>query len=79
MRTVLRPVAAFARQPLVNFIAGVVLLVTSIFDLVGIDSLLGLDVAVQHGVALLGLQRVLQHLPDVLEGSERLATVEEPK
>ena len=75
MNVLIRALASVAHSPYVNVVAGIILIVTAILDLAdtGIERLLGTDVHVAHGLIAAGIAQVLQALPPLVTGAERLS------
>ena len=75
MLRIIDALGAFARSPLANIVAGLILLVTALLDLVEtpLEALLGIEGDVAHGAVVVGLLQVLRALPELVEGAGRLS------
>lgn len=71
----LKQLRRFAENPRVNFLSGLVLLITAGNEVY--DSLVGdFHLGAHHGVALFGLLQMLKYLPEVVHGAEQVSRIE---
>lgn len=71
-----RPLKAFAENPYVNLISGLVLFITAGIEIV--RSFGDGEIGVHHGVMVFAIMQILQTLPHCLHAAEEVSKIRDP-